>query len=158
MKIVRFEIHSIRGIRQFAAEVDGRSIVITGPNGTGKSGIIDSLDFLFSGSIQRLSGTGTGDLSLDKHGKHVDDRLVHGTNYTMPREKRANASIRVESLRQIATQVTVATARYGEQFVGHTHLIKRLVQANGLRVRHDWIGDRMENKHRRQAGSDVRQG
>ncbi len=56
--------------------MNGRSIVITGPNGTGKSGVIDSLDFLFSASIQRLSGTGTGDLSLDKHGKHVDDNLA----------------------------------------------------------------------------------
>src|SRR3546814_16430197 len=45
-----------------------------GPNGTGKSGIVDAIEFALTGSISRLSGEGTGDLSVKQHGPHVDFR------------------------------------------------------------------------------------
>ena len=41
---------------------DGEHIGLIGPNGTGKSGIVDALDFALTGNISRLSGNGTGGL------------------------------------------------------------------------------------------------
>lgn len=72
VKIDSLEVHHFRGILDFKANLGGKSLVITGANGTGKSGIIDAIDFLFSGEITRLTGEGTGDISLDKHGPHID--------------------------------------------------------------------------------------
>ena len=51
--------------------LEGRSAVIWGDNGVGKSGVIDAIDFLLRGDVTRLSGRGTNDLSLARHGPHV---------------------------------------------------------------------------------------
>lgn len=45
-----------------------------GPNGTGKSGIIDAIEFALTGSISRLAGEGTGNISVKEHAPHVDSR------------------------------------------------------------------------------------
>jgi len=39
-----------------------------------KSGIVDALEFALTGNISRLSGKGTGGLSVKEHGPHVDSR------------------------------------------------------------------------------------
>lgn len=75
MKIIRIKIGSFRGIINFDADLESKTLVITGPNGTGKSGIIDAIDFLLTGDLQRLRGEGTKDLSLENHGRHVDKKL-----------------------------------------------------------------------------------
>lgn len=72
MKIIELEICNVRGIRNLTLKPGGKNMVIWGPNGTGKSAVIDALDFLFTGRISRLTGTGTGNLSLSKHGPHID--------------------------------------------------------------------------------------
>src|SRR4030067_3678771 len=48
------------------------NFLIYGPNGTGKSAVVDAMDFLFSGRISRLIGKGTKNISLKKHGPHID--------------------------------------------------------------------------------------
>jgi DNA repair exonuclease SbcCD ATPase subunit len=45
-----------------------------GPDGTGKSGIVDAMEFALTGGISRLSGEGTGGLSVKARGPHVDSR------------------------------------------------------------------------------------
>ncbi|TXL76397.1 chromosome segregation protein SMC [Vineibacter terrae] len=45
-----------------------------GANGTGKSGIVDAIEFALTGNISRLAGAGTGGLSVKAHGPHVDSR------------------------------------------------------------------------------------
>ena len=72
MRLVELEIKNIRGIRDLVIKPDGKTTVICGPNGTGKSAVIDSLDFLLTGSISRLTGPGTGGITLATHGKHID--------------------------------------------------------------------------------------
>ncbi|MEQ8187991.1 MAG: ATP-binding protein [Candidatus Eremiobacterota bacterium] len=72
MKILEIEIHNMRGIRDLVIKPEGKSLVIWGPNGSGKSGIVDALDFLLTGQITRLTGKGTGKISLHKHGPHID--------------------------------------------------------------------------------------
>jgi len=72
MKLLSLEIKQVRGIKDLSLGLDGKNIVISGINGSGKSGVVDALDFLFTGQMGRLIGTGTQGISLKKHGKHID--------------------------------------------------------------------------------------
>lgn len=74
MKILSLEVKNIRGIKYIEIEPQGKSIVVFGPNGVGKSAIVDAVDFLLSGKISRLVGEGTKTLSVKEHGCHVDSR------------------------------------------------------------------------------------
>lgn len=74
MKIQHLEIRNIRGIKYIKVEPEGQNLVVFGPNGTGKSAIVDAIDFLLTGKISRLTGEGTKALSLKQHGCHVDSR------------------------------------------------------------------------------------
>lgn len=73
MRLLELEIENVRGIpEKIILRPDGENFAIWGPNGSGKSTVVDALDFLLTGSISRLTGQGTGSLSLSKHGPHVD--------------------------------------------------------------------------------------
>ena len=73
MKILELNIENIRGIKSNIPIIpNGENVVIHGRNGTGKSGVVDSLDFLLTGNISRLTGEGTQGISLKEHGKHID--------------------------------------------------------------------------------------
>ena len=74
MKIIELEIDNIRGIRHLKLEQNEKNFVIYGPNGSGKSAVVDSIDFLLTGSISRLTGEGTGDITLRKHGHHINSQ------------------------------------------------------------------------------------
>ena len=67
-------IAELRGIRELRLAPARRNFVISGPNGSGKSGVVDAIDFALTGEISRLSGKGTGGLTVPKHGPHVDRR------------------------------------------------------------------------------------
>ncbi len=73
MKIHKLKISGIRGITDTVEfDLNGRNFCIWGPNGAGKSAVVDALDFLLTGEITRLTGTGTRGLSLSNHGVHID--------------------------------------------------------------------------------------
>ncbi len=56
-----------------SADMDFRPVFgIAGPNGTGKSGIVDAIEFALTGNITRLGGEGTAELSMKAHAPHVD--------------------------------------------------------------------------------------
>ncbi len=74
IKVLKIEAHEFRGIRDLSIDFAGENFAICGRNGTGKSGIVDALEFGLTGNISRLSGKGTGDISLKEHGPHVDSR------------------------------------------------------------------------------------
>jgi hypothetical protein len=67
-------IEEFRGIRRLTLDLGGANFAVCGPNGTGKSGIVDALEFALTGNISRLAGSGTGGLSVKEHGPHVDSR------------------------------------------------------------------------------------
>ena len=72
MKLNKIKIHNVRGISDLRLQLDGESIAIWGPNGVGKSSVVDAIEFLFTGNMSRLSGEGTGGISLSQHGPHID--------------------------------------------------------------------------------------
>jgi len=72
IKLERIKIEEFRGIRSLTLDLNAKSYAICGPNGTGKSGVVDAVEFALTGSISRLTGQGRGTLSVLKHGPHVD--------------------------------------------------------------------------------------
>ena len=74
IRVESLTIREFRGVRDLTLDFKGKSFAICGPNGTGKSGVVDALEFALTGNVSRLSGEGRGDVSLKQHGPHVDRR------------------------------------------------------------------------------------
>jgi recombinational DNA repair ATPase RecF len=74
IRIKTIHIEEFRGIRQLDLDLAGKNFGICGPNGTGKSGVVDAIEFCLTGDVTRLSGQGTADLSVKNHAPHVDQR------------------------------------------------------------------------------------
>ena len=74
IQIKAIRVEEFRGIRELDLSLDQQSFVVFGPNGSGKSGVVDAIDFALTGNVARLTGAGTGGLSVLKHGPHVHQR------------------------------------------------------------------------------------
>ncbi len=74
IRIKSIRIEEFRGIRELDLDMSGGNFGICGPNGTGKSGVVDAIEFCLTGNITRLSGQGQGELSVKGHAPHVDQR------------------------------------------------------------------------------------
>ena len=74
IQIQKLHIKEFRGIRDLELSMDSSSLVVVGPNGSGKSGVVDAIDFALTGNVARLSGAGTGGVSVAKHAPHVHQR------------------------------------------------------------------------------------
>lgn len=74
IQVQKVRIEEFRGIRDLVLTMSGDSFVVVGPNGSGKSGVVDAIDFGLTGNVARLSGAGTGGLSVSKHAPHVHQR------------------------------------------------------------------------------------
>lgn len=74
IQVESISIKEFRGIRDLTLNFKGKNFAVCGPNGTGKSGVVDSLEFALTGNVSRLSGEGKGEVSLKQHGPHVDFR------------------------------------------------------------------------------------
>lgn len=72
IKIEKLSIRQFRGIRELDLNLNGQNFGVFGPNGSGKSGVVDAIEFVLTGSITRLTGKGSDDLSVARHGPHVD--------------------------------------------------------------------------------------
>lgn len=70
VKIKRINIHAFRGIPDLELEIDGRSLLLRGENATGKSSIVEAIEFFFGGKVSTLEGV--RGLSLERHGPHVN--------------------------------------------------------------------------------------
>src|SRR3990172_9731409 len=70
-RIRRLEIRGFRGVRQqVPLLLEGKSVLLFGENGTGKSSFVDALEKLFTGRVSTLDGRAQG-LSSDEHGPHI---------------------------------------------------------------------------------------
>jgi hypothetical protein len=74
IRIKTIKIEEFRGIRELSLDLEGDNFGLCGPNGTGKSGVVDAIEFCLTGNITRLSGQGAGELSIKGHAPHVDQR------------------------------------------------------------------------------------
>jgi len=96
-------VEEFRGIHKLTLSPGGKNFAVCGPNGTGKSGVVDALEFAITGAVTRLTGQGTSGITLKSHGPHVDMRdkpnlarvvltaFVPSINKTVTIERRASA-------------------------------------------------------------------
>jgi hypothetical protein len=96
IKIVALRIREFRGVRDATFRMDRRTFVVRGPNGSGKSGVVDAIQFALTGEIGRLTGTGTGDITLADHGPHVTQRQH-------PEQSIVDLTVQIASLGKTAT-------------------------------------------------------
>ncbi len=71
-KIKAISIHAFRGIPDLEIELDGKNLLIGGENGTGKSSIVDAVEFFFRGTLPNFEGKGAQALSLHRDIPHKD--------------------------------------------------------------------------------------
>lgn len=96
IRVESITIKEFRGIRDLTLNLKGKNFAVCGPNGTGKSGVVDALEFALTGNVSRLSGEGKGDVSLKQHGPHVDRR-------NDPDKARVTVKITIPSLSKTVT-------------------------------------------------------
>lgn len=94
--VERIHIKEFRGIRDLTVDLGNANFAVCGPNGTGKSGIVDALEFGLTGTIARLVGRGRGALSVKEHGPHVSSR-------THPEKAEVALEVSIPSLGRKAT-------------------------------------------------------
>ena len=94
--VERIKIEEFRGIRDLTIDFGNANLAVCGPNGTGKSGIVDALEFGLTGTISRLIGKGRGALSVKEHGPHVNCR-------THPEKAVVTLEVSIPSLGKKAT-------------------------------------------------------
>lgn len=81
IQVEDIRIVEFRGIRDLKISFGCDSYSIWGPNGSGKSGVVDALDFALTGDVSRLTGAGSGGVTLAKHGPHVSRRDDPGSAF-----------------------------------------------------------------------------
>lgn len=69
LKLKTLIIKAFRGIPDLELNLDGKSEIIRGDNGSGKSSLVDAIEFFFTGSLSSLKGT--QGLSFERHAPHV---------------------------------------------------------------------------------------
>lgn len=96
IRITSITIREFRGIRDLTLDFNNKNYAVCGKNGTGKSGVVDAVEFVLTGDVSRLSGEGMGGVSLKNHGPHVDKR-------SDPSKATVKATIHIPSLNKSAT-------------------------------------------------------
>lgn len=115
MKIIEIEINCLRGIKNIKLNLNGENALIYGDNGTGKSGIVDAIDFLFKGNISRLQGEGAGALDLQKHGKHISSTGIESWVKAKIKLPGINEVINIER-RLNNSKILICPEKYKEKF------------------------------------------
>jgi DNA repair exonuclease SbcCD ATPase subunit len=69
VSIKGIKIRAFRGVPSLELLLERKSLLLKGENGTGKSSIVEAIEFFFRGRISHLEGT--QGVSLRKHGPHV---------------------------------------------------------------------------------------
>ncbi|MCZ3367261.1 MULTISPECIES: AAA family ATPase [Methanobacterium] len=72
LKIKKIHIKALRGIKDAEIELNSNSLLIYGENGTGKSSIVDAIEFFFKRNISTLKGRG---INFQRHGYHTKCNL-----------------------------------------------------------------------------------
>jgi len=148
MKIYELEIKNIRGIKSIKLTLDGKNAVVFGPNGTGKSAIVDAIDFLLSQKICRLTGKGTQSLSLKEHGCHVDSREnlkdtvvkanieIDGKKVIIQRSINKPAELKVEPKEHTKlVESYLAVASLGQHILSRREILKYITAEEGERAK-----------------------
>lgn len=148
IRIQKIRIQEFRGIRDLTLELKGANFAACGPNGTGKSGIVDAIEFALTGNISRLSGAGTGGLSVKAHGPHVDYRnkpehavvslevtipALGGKKATVTRTVKAAATPKIEPPDPDVLEAFESVEQHPEFVLSRRELIRYVLSEPGAR-------------------------
>src|SRR3989344_5528267 len=145
----KITIVEFRGIRNLTIDFNQGNFAICGRNGTGKSGVVDALEFALTGNISRLSGSGTGDISLKAHAPHVDSRNNPEKAYviltvfipslnkevTIKRSVKDSSSPTITPSDPDILQILNEVATHPEFTLSRRELIKYVISAPGERAK-----------------------
>jgi len=105
IRIESITLVNFRGAKRLTLNPAGANFAIRGPNGTGKSGVVDAVEFGLTGNITRLTGRGAGGLSVKTHGPHVDSRET-------PKDAKVLLSVFIPSLnKKVTIERSIAAPR-----------------------------------------------
>lgn len=106
-QISRLDVRGLRGIlSQRSLIFDGKSILLFGENGTGKSSFVDAIEWLFTGRITTLDGRAQ-ELSSQKHGSHIHSSAPPFVSLTFSSPE----NVTIDSMRT-PTNVSVSMGQY----------------------------------------------
>lgn len=99
--------------------------------------MIEAIDFLLTGSIQDLSGEGTGDISLQEHGPYlrtdVDDAWVNGTftdgdeSVTIKRRLSDRNSLECDGDIPASIENLMESAKKGQHYLSRREILNFIV-------------------------------
>ncbi|MFZ7138227.1 MAG: ATP-binding protein [archaeon] len=148
MKLLSLKVDNIRGIKTINLKPKGKNVVVYGPNGTGKSAIVDAIDFLFTGKISRLTGEGAKYLSLSEHGCHIDYRKklentvviaeieVNGQTVTLQRSIKTPSSLKIKPSKQSGLiKSYLKDAQLGQHVLSRKELLMYITSEGGQRAK-----------------------
>lgn len=145
MRLLSLEITNFRGIKSITLNPKGENFVVWGQNGSGKSAVVDAIDFLLTGRISRLAGEGAGSLSLLKHGPHVDykpeDSYIKATvaipglaGSVVLERKLSNPTALIVDKKVIASiQLILAVAESGQHVLTRREILRYIMAEGGKR-------------------------
>jgi hypothetical protein len=147
--VKKIEVFEFRGVRHLEIDFKKKNFAICGKNGTGKSGIVDAIEFGLTGDISRLAGSGTGGISLKEHAPHVDSRsnpgkskviitvFIPSLNKDITVERNVN-DINNPLIKPISPEITAIldeVAKHPEFTLSRRELIKYVISTPGDRAK-----------------------
>lgn len=144
MKILDLHIQKFRGIVDLKLNLNGENAVIFGPNGVGKSAVVDAVDFLLCGEVSRLTGEGTADVSTAKHGPHIGNppdeakiiatiQSINGKVFTVERTVAQKDNVTVDPAYSAEFNEMVNYARSGAHCLARRELLHYILTTPATR-------------------------
>lgn len=92
VRTIKFE--HFRGLPDNEFVLKGKSLVLLGANGRGKSALVDGVEFLFAGQVGRFTGSGTGGIVHDEAVRHARNNGAPSVSINLsPSNKTAKRSL-----------------------------------------------------------------
>jgi len=144
VKILKLYITKLRGIVDLELDFNGQNAVIVGPNGVGKSAVVDAIDFLLTGDITRLTGEATGGVSVAKHGPHIgypptdakvtaEMQSVSGKTFTVSRTVAEKDNVHIAEAYKDEFKAIVEYTKSGAHFLSRRELLRYILATPGKR-------------------------
>lgn len=119
LRIKRLKAKWFRGIVETELEFDGKSIILFGENGQGKSSFVDALEFLFKGQVSYLE-----EAQATSTSRHVPHIASDKKNCEVAIEFQDGSKI-IRNFRQGLSQIPSHTQSYFQQGVESSFILRR---------------------------------